>query len=241
MPGDTQRSLRVDNTFQRLTFKHVLLPVWIAAYRYNNQVYRFLVNGQTGEVVGKAPWSWIKIALFTLVLAATAFVLYYLFGRTPMSTATDVVGKKIIRVVAAVVENDGLYLITQRRESAVLPNLWEFPGGKVEAGEADEDALKRELRERLDADAKIGRKLGEKVHEYDGYRVALALYEATLVERQAAARQARERFSLGRARPTSTSTRSPTLTSRRWISSSAFRDRTTTHAAQEESRTVVAR
>src|SRR5262249_53186367 len=94
----------------------------------------------------------------------------------------DVVGKKVIRVVAAVVENDGLYLITQRRETAVLGLKWEFPGGKVEDNEADEDALRRELRERLDADARIGRKLGEKVHEYDGYRVALALYEATLVE-----------------------------------------------------------
>ena len=96
-------------------------------------------------------------------------------------TNTDVVGKKTIRVVAAVVEHEGHYLITQRRETAVLPNLWEFPGGKVEAGERDEDALKRELRERLDAEGKIGKKLGEKVHEYDGYRVALALYECQLV------------------------------------------------------------
>ena len=60
--------------------------------------------------------------------------------------------------------------------------MWEFPGGKVEPGERDEDALRRELRERLDAEVKIGSKLGEKVHEYDGYRVALALYEATLIE-----------------------------------------------------------
>ncbi len=95
---------------------------------------------------------------------------------------SDVVGKKTVRVVAAVVEREGRYLITQRREHAVLALLWEFPGGKVEPGEADEDALRRELKERLDADGKIGRKLGEKVHEYDGYRVALALYEATLVE-----------------------------------------------------------
>src|SRR5881397_2720528 len=99
-----------------------------------------------------------------------------------MSSGTDVVGKKTIRVVAAVVEHEGHYLITQRRETAVLPLLWEFPGGNVEAGERDEDALKRELRERLDAEARIGRKLGEKIHEYDGYRVALALYEGTLVE-----------------------------------------------------------
>jgi 8-oxo-dGTP diphosphatase len=96
--------------------------------------------------------------------------------------STDVVGKKTIRVVAAVIEHEGRYLITQRRDSAVLPNLWEFPGGKVEAGERDEDALKRELRERLEADGKIGKKLGEKVHDYDGYRVALALYETTLDE-----------------------------------------------------------
>jgi len=95
---------------------------------------------------------------------------------------SDVVGKKMVRVVAAVVEREGRYLITHRREHAVLPSLWEFPGGKVEPGEADEDALRRELRERLDAEGKIGRKLGEKVHEYDGYRVSLALYEATLVE-----------------------------------------------------------
>jgi 8-oxo-dGTP diphosphatase len=94
----------------------------------------------------------------------------------------DVVGKKTIRVVAAVVEREGRYLITQRRDTAVLANLWEFPGGKVEPGESDEEALKRELRERLDAEGHIGKKLGEKVHEYDGYRVALVLYAATLTE-----------------------------------------------------------
>jgi 8-oxo-dGTP diphosphatase len=89
---------------------------------------------------------------------------------------------KTIRVVAAVVEREGRYLITQRRETAVLPLLWEFPGGKVEPGEGDEDALKRELRERLDTEAKVGRKIGEKHHIYDGYEVALALYQTQLDE-----------------------------------------------------------
>ena len=56
------------------------------------------------------------------------------------------------------------------------------PGSTRPPGERDEDALRRELLERLDTDARIGKKLGEKVHEYDGYRVALALYEAILVE-----------------------------------------------------------
>jgi mutator protein MutT len=88
-------------------------------------------------------------------------------------------------VVAALIRRDGRVLLSRRRADQPMPNLWEFPGGKVEPGEADEDALRRELRERLDAEGKIGRKLGEKVHEYDGYRVALALYEATLVEGRA--------------------------------------------------------
>lgn len=58
-------------------------------------------------------------------------------------TGTDQVGKKIIRVVAAVIQDGERYLITQRRPSAVLPLLWEFPGGKVEKGEPDENALLR--------------------------------------------------------------------------------------------------
>jgi len=68
--GDTHRSLSVSNEYTGLTYKHALLPVWIAAYRYQQRVFRFLVNGQTGEVVGKAPWSAVKIILFLLVLAA---------------------------------------------------------------------------------------------------------------------------------------------------------------------------
>jgi len=81
VPGDTHRSLSVDNTYSALTFKHVLLPLWIAAYRYNNKVYRFLVNGQTGEVVGKAPWSWVKITLLVITVAVALFLLYYFFGK----------------------------------------------------------------------------------------------------------------------------------------------------------------
>ena len=59
------------------------------------------------------------------------------------------VSRRTIRVVAAVIQKNERYLITQRRPTAVLPLMWEFPGGKVEEAEADADALRREVLERL--------------------------------------------------------------------------------------------
>lgn len=81
VPGDTQRQLSVHSRYSELTFKHVLLPVWIAAYRYQDQVFRFLVNGQTGEVVGKAPYSWVKI-LLAVLLTGLVLGLAYLLWRS---------------------------------------------------------------------------------------------------------------------------------------------------------------
>jgi 8-oxo-dGTP diphosphatase len=86
-----------------------------------------------------------------------------------------------IRVVAAVIERNGKYLITQRRPEAVLPLLWEFPGGRAEAGESDEEALRREMRERLGVDIDVGPQLATSVHDYEGYSVTLVVYKAALL------------------------------------------------------------
>jgi 8-oxo-dGTP diphosphatase len=89
-------------------------------------------------------------------------------------------GVSHVRVVAAVIARDDRYLITQRRPSAVLPGLWEFPGGKVEEGETDLQALKREVRERVGVEVEGGACIGRRTHDYDGYSVDLALYQATI-------------------------------------------------------------
>jgi len=89
--------------------------------------------------------------------------------------------ERIVRVVAAVIESGGRYLITQRRTTAVLPNLWEFPGGKVEPGEGDEDALRREIRERLDADVRVRQMISFVRHPYERYTVDLHLYQCELL------------------------------------------------------------
>jgi 8-oxo-dGTP diphosphatase len=89
--------------------------------------------------------------------------------------------ERIVRVVAAVLESGGRSLITQRRATAVLPNLWEFPGGKVEPGERDEDALRREIRERLDADVRVLQMISFVRHPYERYTVDLHLYQCELL------------------------------------------------------------
>ena len=88
---------------------------------------------------------------------------------------------RTIRVVAAVLEKDGRYLITQRRATAVLPLMWEFPGGRVEDGETDANALKREVRHRLGADIEVGKLISFVSHPYEHYVVDLFLYECSLV------------------------------------------------------------
>jgi DNA-directed RNA polymerase subunit RPC12/RpoP len=70
VPGDTHRSLDVHTRVDGRSYKHLLLPVWVSAYRYREKTYRFLINGQTGELHGQAPLSWVKIVLLVLVLAA---------------------------------------------------------------------------------------------------------------------------------------------------------------------------
>ncbi|AKT42618.1 (deoxy)nucleoside triphosphate pyrophosphohydrolase [Chondromyces crocatus] len=87
---------------------------------------------------------------------------------------------RTIRVVAAVIEQDGRYLITQRRATAVLPLLWEFPGGRVEEGETDAVALKREVRHRLGVEIEAGQLISFVSHPYERYTVDLYLYECSI-------------------------------------------------------------
>src|SRR3954466_5628503 len=87
---------------------------------------------------------------------------------------------KTIRVVAAVIAKDGRYLVTQRRPTAVLPLLWEFPGGKVETGETDLQALKREVQHRVGVDVEPGAQISSVSHDYESYTVELHLYDCRL-------------------------------------------------------------
>lgn len=80
VPGDTQRFLNVRATYYGQSFKHVLLPIFILAYRYQNKVFNVLINGSTGVVKGQAPLSWVKITLLILGILAVlggGFAIYW--------------------------------------------------------------------------------------------------------------------------------------------------------------------
>ena len=78
-----------------------------------------------------------------------------------------------IVVSAAVVSRGDRYLVTRRQRGVHLEGLWEFPGGKCEAGESIADCLRRELREELGADAVVGAELLAVAHDYDDRRIEL--------------------------------------------------------------------
>ena len=78
--GDQQRIHAKNTQYNNLKFKLLLLPVWISAFSFNNKVYRFVVNGRTGQVIGDYPISTAKIVLIVLAIIAALCALFWLQG-----------------------------------------------------------------------------------------------------------------------------------------------------------------
>jgi DNA-directed RNA polymerase subunit RPC12/RpoP len=88
VPGDTHRNLSVSTDLSRLTYKHVLLPVWVASYRYNNKTFQFMINGQTGKVQGEKPISAIKVAIAIVVALIIIGVVVYLISKANANSSS---------------------------------------------------------------------------------------------------------------------------------------------------------
>ncbi len=76
--GDHQQISSMNTKYQRVGFKLMLMPLWVSAFLYNKKTYRFIINGQTGQVKGERPYSWVKIAslVFSVILIIAGFVAY---------------------------------------------------------------------------------------------------------------------------------------------------------------------
>jgi 8-oxo-dGTP diphosphatase len=84
-------------------------------------------------------------------------------------------------VVAALIRREGMLLISRRRLDQAMPNFWEFPGGKVEAGEAPQAALVREVREELGCEVEVGRIDEVVFHAYPAFDLYMLVYDCRLI------------------------------------------------------------
>ncbi len=89
--------------------------------------------------------------------------------------------KRRVRVVAALIERGNEALVTRRHDKGERAGLWEFPGGKIEPGEAEAEALVRELAEELGVSVKVGALFGTVAHQYPDVHVELLLFRAELL------------------------------------------------------------
>jgi 8-oxo-dGTP diphosphatase len=91
--------------------------------------------------------------------------------------------KKNINVVGAIIENDYQEILCALRSTAMnLPNLWEFPGGKINNGESQSEALEREIREELLCGIEVLTPFDDITHEYEKMIVRLITYKCKLIE-----------------------------------------------------------
>ncbi|HDR4881573.1 (deoxy)nucleoside triphosphate pyrophosphohydrolase [Bacillus cereus] len=89
--------------------------------------------------------------------------------------------KKKVSVVAAVIMNEKTEVLCALRSATMsLPNFWEFPGGKINEGEAPKEALIREIKEELDCTITVGQKIEELEHEYENIIVHLTTYKTKI-------------------------------------------------------------
>lgn len=79
--GDKQRVHDIDTRYDAITFKHLLLPVWMLAYKYKEKTYRVYINASTGEIQGDRPYSWLKI---TLTVLGTVLAFLIILGLLSM-------------------------------------------------------------------------------------------------------------------------------------------------------------
>jgi hypothetical protein len=82
VPGDTQRNLHVDADYSAQTFKHVLVPIWLLAYTYGAKTYQVVINGFTGRIAGKRPFSWVKIFFAVLFALIVLIIFAWLKGNS---------------------------------------------------------------------------------------------------------------------------------------------------------------
>ncbi len=87
-----------------------------------------------------------------------------------------------VRVVCGIIFSENNFLIARRKEGKSLSGFWEFPGGKIEQGENEEESLTRELHEEFGMEIKITERIGENSHDYPELSITLIAYKCEFIQ-----------------------------------------------------------
>lgn len=88
----------------------------------------------------------------------------------------------MINVLCAIIStSEGKVFIARRKPGKSMAGKWEFPGGKLEVGESEQDCLRRELLEELGMQVEVGEKLGENEHHYENFSIRLIAYKCDFI------------------------------------------------------------
>jgi len=87
----------------------------------------------------------------------------------------------MIKVVCGIIFHDDKVFVCRRKEGKLLSGFWEFPGGKMEEGESQQEALIRELKEELEMEVSIDSFLGRAIHDYGSFKIELIGYNCSLI------------------------------------------------------------
>ena len=71
----------MDVAYSKMTYKYLLLPLWMSSFTFNGKIFQFVVNGQTGKVGGKSPVSPIKVIIAILIAIVILIILFNIFGN----------------------------------------------------------------------------------------------------------------------------------------------------------------
>ena len=75
--ADRVDSIRLATSFDKITYKYILAPIWMSNFKYNDKVYSFVVNGQTGKISGKSPISPWRVAIAVLIAIVILGIVFY--------------------------------------------------------------------------------------------------------------------------------------------------------------------
>ncbi len=177
----------IDANVRRVVMRLLALP-GLADIKQDQKIKEFLLKVLPSKDVGDFNQALMELGALVcrsrepicILCPVRVYCKAFKLSRQEIIPATKKKIIKNIHAVIAIIRDGNKYYIQQRPAKGLLADMWEFPGGKVEAGESKKEALVREINEELDVTVKASRHLFDVKHFYTEFRVNLSVFECAV-------------------------------------------------------------